>query len=359
MKKIIFLIIIALIAMPLILGCQKTRTDLREKPVGMAENTPALSQESITSSEGKCPNNFILIPGDVVHETEDFCVSKYEMKIKGKDDGAVEYKVEYQAESRASGRPWKNLNQVQAKEECEEQGHHLITNAEWMTIANNIETTAINWDDHNSHLTGETDSKLNIGHACRAGILGSDCRKIPDPKTGSGTPFSGEELPASSNDNEACYGYTGEDKPQCSLKEWNLHRRTHQLNNGEVIWDFAGNVWEWVDWQVPLAKDRARKDGKIDNEYLEINEAEPTTKMPEKSYKSKNRELLGDKMNHNRLGRYHPVEANGLGTAMRGGNYMHGEYNGGIYALGMGYAPDSDHIICQVGFRCATIPREN
>ena len=26
----------------------------------------------------------------------------------------------------------------------------------------------------------------------------------------------------------------------------NNERRTHTLSNGEVIWDVAGNAWEWV-----------------------------------------------------------------------------------------------------------------
>ena len=27
---------------------------------------------------------------------------------------------------------------------------------------------------------------------------------------------------------------------------WHINRRTHTLSNGEVIWDMAGNVWEWT-----------------------------------------------------------------------------------------------------------------
>ena len=27
-----------------------------------------------------------------------------------------------------------------------------------------------------------------------------------------------------------------------------MNKRTHKLSNDSVIWDLAGNVWEWVDW---------------------------------------------------------------------------------------------------------------
>ena len=29
---------------------------------------------------------------------------------------------------------------------------------------------------------------------------------------------------------------------------WNDQRRTRTLSNGSVIWDFGGNVWQWVDY---------------------------------------------------------------------------------------------------------------
>lgn len=32
----------------------------------------------------------------------------------------------------------------------------------------------------------------------------------------------------------------------CSGSTWHFQKRTHNLSNGEVIWDFAGNLWEWI-----------------------------------------------------------------------------------------------------------------
>ncbi|MEY5059663.1 MAG: hypothetical protein RJA51_1410, partial [Actinomycetota bacterium] len=49
-------------------------------------------------------------------------------------------------------------------------------------------------------------------------------------------------LAADPNDANPCFG-TGQN---CSDSTWNTQRRTHVLSNGQVIWDVAGNVWEWV-----------------------------------------------------------------------------------------------------------------
>ena len=138
-----------------------------------------------------------------------------------------------------------------------------------------------------------------------------------------------------------------------------------------MIWDFSGNVWSWVDETVET--DRAWASGAdplTDNSWVEVNQAVATDAMPHSSYRPLNAGLTNGEpssaadqvsvfLESSNVGRMHPCpegEVNGVidsGTMMRGGNYMHGYDNAGIYALGMGYAPDTDHLICQVGFRCA------
>ena len=49
-------------------------------------------------------------------------------------------------------------------------------------------------------------------------------------------------LDASHDDNDPCY----KTEQTCSPTVWDRQRRTHVLSNGEVIWDFGGNVAEWV-----------------------------------------------------------------------------------------------------------------
>ena len=120
--------------------------------------------------------------------------------------------------------PWVNISQTDAITECSSLGpnYHLITNPEWMTIARNIETTGSNWSSGTVN-----NGAISIGHSDNS----------PGNSLAAGT------------DNDGCFG-TGQ---VCDDVTWDSQRRTHTLSNGEVIWDFAGNVWEWNGWQVTLA----------------------------------------------------------------------------------------------------------
>jgi formylglycine-generating enzyme required for sulfatase activity len=92
----------------------------------------------------------------------------------------------------------------------------MISNDQWQTIARNIAGVASNWS------TGVVASgELNRGHSDTS---------------------PGNSLAAVTDDNDPCNG-TGQ---TCSSTTWDSQRRTHKLSNGNVIWDFAGNVWEWV-----------------------------------------------------------------------------------------------------------------
>ncbi len=82
----------------------------------------------------------------------------------------------------------------------------LISNPEWMTIARDLESVTGNWS-------------------------GSS--------VGSGCVFNGNH-----GTDDTC-GYNGADP------EGGTGRNTRAkltLSSGEEIWDFSGNVWEWVDW---------------------------------------------------------------------------------------------------------------
>lgn len=96
------------------------------------------------------------------------------------------------------------------------KGFDLISNDQWQTIARNIAGVAGNW---NTGIVGS--GQLNRGHSDNS------------PTTA---------YPASSDDNNACLS-TGQ---TCSATVWDSQRRTHELSNGEKIWDFAGNRSEWV-----------------------------------------------------------------------------------------------------------------
>jgi prepilin-type N-terminal cleavage/methylation domain-containing protein len=96
-----------------------------------------------------CPTGFIPVPGSSTYGTSNFCVMKYEAKIQGNDNGNQTYSSSFIPESRPTGTPWVNISQTNAIAEAQTvpgcTGCHLINEAEWMTIAQNVLSVASNW----------------------------------------------------------------------------------------------------------------------------------------------------------------------------------------------------------------------
>lgn len=176
----------------------------------------ALSSEAATwkktvggSAVQVCPDNFIFVPALASYATLDFCVAKYEMK----DDG---YGMPI---SQASGLPWVSLDRPTARAKCKALGvgFDMISNDQWQSIARNIAGVASNWSGGSVGGAGE----LNRGHS-------------------DGLPNN--SIAAVTDDNDSCNGT----EQTCSSTVWSDQRRTHTLSNGNIIWDLAGNVQEWV-----------------------------------------------------------------------------------------------------------------
>ncbi len=202
-----------------------------------------IPQKSITNSVSvntkpmTCPAGFIKVPGSKTYNTNDFCVMKYEAKADDNGDGvgdtnqttgvntwpANTYPISTSRKltSSAAGYPVANISQTTAITAASsfvygcDSGCHLITEAEWMTIAQNVLSVASNWS---------------------SGTVGS------------GYIFSGhnDNVPATGlvadlNDLNGYIG-TGQSSPS-------NQKRTLTLTNGEVIWDFAGNMYEWTTEQ--------------------------------------------------------------------------------------------------------------
>jgi prepilin-type N-terminal cleavage/methylation domain-containing protein len=157
------------------------------------------------------------------------CVMKYEAKAEKNGNiiicgsGGCDL-TEHTAVSVPNGNPWWRINQYKAKVACESIGAHLITNAEWMAIARDIESVDSNWN--------KTTNELNRGN--------SDSGKTLD----------------------------GTDEMLDQNGGWAINKRTHTLSNGQVIWDIAGNVEEWVDEIIPT---QAGIIGGTNGNYSEIN----------------------------------------------------------------------------------------
>jgi formylglycine-generating enzyme required for sulfatase activity len=151
-----------------------------------------------------CPTGMIPVPASSTGRPG-FCVDKYEAK----QDGSV-------AVSQASGIPWVSITQYDARAACRAAGKRLITEEDWIHIAQDVEQVGWNWSE------GTPGSGvMSDGH--------SD--NVPANSL------------AASTDDDPCFG-TGQ---TCDTSTWNSQRRTYKLSNGEYIWDFGGNVWDWVD----------------------------------------------------------------------------------------------------------------
>ena len=129
-------------------------------------------------------------------------------------------------------------------------GWHLITNNEWMTIAQKRGAVP---------LTGV----ISDGTGCGA-MPGTPGKYWPTDTT---MLSQYSALVASVNDSQACFGTATDGSNTCGGP--NSQKRTLTLSNGEVIWDFAGNVWQWVDGTV-LRKDepKSQSNGKLDIGWL-------------------------------------------------------------------------------------------
>lgn len=159
-----------------------------------------------TVNGNSCPAGYIAVPANTTlnpSEPNGFCVMKYEAKNNGSGT----------AVSVASGSPWVSITQTStistSAAAC--AGCHLITDQEWMTIAANVLSVPDNWS----------------GNAVGNGFIYS----------GHNDDVPANTLVADSSDTN---GYTGTGNSSPSNQ-----RRTLTLTNGEVIWDFAGNAWEW------------------------------------------------------------------------------------------------------------------
>lgn len=251
-----------------------------------------------------CPVGYILVPANPsVGTTQAFCMAKYEMK-----------NVAGVALSQASGGPWTNNEQNIARGLCSSlgTGYHLMTNPEWMSAARNIEGVVSNWSG------GAVGSgALNQGHSDDG----------PNSALGAST------------DTNPCSG-TGQ---TCSDVVWHAQRRTHTLSNGEVVWDMAGNVYDFIDWNVPTDKTNPTT-----GSWLEMNVQVPTTAMPASSFKS----LDTSYTSAQGIGQIYSDLNTVGGVAARGGHWNNGIATG-VYLLALSWVPTQN--IPYAGFRCAYI----
>lgn len=174
---------------------------------GVSNNSPIID----TTQPSSCPTGFIPVPGSATYNTNGFCAMKYEAKQVGSTNVPT---------STATGLPWVSTSQTAAIANSPNTanctGCHLISEAEWMTIAQNVLSVANNW---NGEVIGT--SYIFAGHH-------------------DNNPTNSIE--ASADDNDGYYNTLNTSPSD--------QRRTLTLTNGEVIWDIAGNVLELTSDKV-------------------------------------------------------------------------------------------------------------
>lgn len=170
------------------------------------------STASITYEVASCPTGYVKVPANPSRGVPPFCV----MQFEAKDVGGV-------PTSQAALTPWMNLSANSAKSECQSlnsggsTAYDLISNQEWMTIAENAQGVAANWNN------GNMSSNMNYGN--------SNNENQPMAVADTEDPWSGVTLGSNPTTN---FDY----------------RRTHVLSNGVVLWDLAGNAGEIVDYST-------------------------------------------------------------------------------------------------------------
>ena len=228
------------------------------------------------------------------------------MKYEAKNVGGV-------ATSQAAGTPWVSISQTNAmttsSAACDDC--HLISEAEYLTIAHNVLSVASNW-------SGGT--------------------------VGSGYVYSGHNdnsagaLAASSNDSDG-YSGTGNTSPS-------NQRRTLTLTNGEVIWDMAGNVYDWTAGQTS-----GGQPGASGYTWRQWNAIAGTGSLPSNPHPSYGTPAASNWTNGNGIGLiYSSSTEPGLRGFLRGGNWDTGSI-AGVLTLLLNTSPS--YAGSNVGFRVA------
>lgn len=156
-----------------------------------------------------CPENYVFVYGNPALGTSDFCVMKYEAK----NVGGV-------ATSQADGTPWVSITQTNAIAAAAASGGHLITEAEWMTIAADVLSVKYNWSG----------GAVGSGYVYQGHVNNNP----------------GSALAASADDSDGLFGITGGTGTTIGTNS----QRTLLLSSGDTIWDFSGNVWEWTQQAI-------------------------------------------------------------------------------------------------------------
>jgi hypothetical protein len=245
--------------------------------------------------------------------------------------------------STSSGFPWISVDLPTSKAACESLNtlnsisskYDLISNPEWMAISRNIEAQSSNWSNGVVSLANE----LSRGHSDDSPSAVLDISDLNDP-----------------------YDQTLNSSLDSPSLGWE-QKRTHTLSNGNTVWDFAGNVWEWTDFSMgtglqvvlPAKKPFVSSDGIPQAGYKELNDIDtligengtdvflPSVWRPSNVTYS----------HAQGVGQYYAGDNTSGGSLIKGGAYNEGNHSG-IYALALDQETTGSGG--WLGFRCVYRP---
>ena len=187
--------------------------------IGLWSNTASVHLLIRVDSTGfKCPIGFVLVLENKEFSTNKFCLQAAEARVdQGLD--AVDYE---ELPTRVNAlAAYEHCNNLNLDTSVEGYRFGLISNPEWMTIARSIEGTAGNWSGIAGLPVEAGNGIIARGHADQTPSSPIGMKSLDSD------PFSNTESPVTH-----------------SLQL----QRTHLLASGHTVWDFAGNLSEWVDW---------------------------------------------------------------------------------------------------------------
>jgi len=280
-------------------------------------SAPMRGSVSGGGSGGSGADVWILVPGNPSLGTSDFWVMKYEAKNNGSGT----------AVSTAAGTPWISVTQPNAQAACALAGGHLLTLPEAQTINLNLASQPSNW------LGGVVGTGcLYVGHTqC---TYGGNCSSAMNASTSDAEGWWNGTVDARNASLQNC--------PPTSNSQWgNETRRTMYLSNGAIIWDWAGNVQEWLNDTCTTAQ-WYNSGAFIEWNNSNLDDYERAALGPPGSTWSYTRAV----------GRYYGCTVDGNGYS-RGGVWWWGGSGSapGIFKLEMNMAPTDAYLAR--GFRCA------
>ncbi len=169
-----------------------------------------------------CPDDFAYVPGndDDGIASPAFCVMRYEAHAVGVSD-AINLGDDASATVNVApeGTPWTGLSRNRATSACSDlgDGYGSLSNNQWQVVARSLEANPDNWS---------------------GGAVGSGA--VPRGHS-DGAPGSGLVVDTA----DPCAGTGQADCDNPASGDFSQLRRLY-LANGDAVWDFAGNVDEWV-----------------------------------------------------------------------------------------------------------------